>query len=170
MESAIAYGRMLKARFGDGGPDITMLGMGDDGHTASLFPYTPAVAETHHRCTAQFVEKSTTGAHLAHHDDRAIHQSVSHGPADDHRCLQGRKAKRSARRPDRFKPNARTTDQYPRPARPSGCSMSPPPHNCTSEQTVKPGPQRVMTHSSQKLIPPTFSNNYQTKTLHAPAP
>jgi 6-phosphogluconolactonase len=29
--------------------------MGDDGHTASLFPGTTALAETHHRCVANHV-------------------------------------------------------------------------------------------------------------------
>lgn len=57
-EAAAAYWLVLQEDLGgDGRFDLILLGMGADGHTASLFPDTPAVSERERSVVAVYVKK-----------------------------------------------------------------------------------------------------------------
>jgi 6-phosphogluconolactonase len=58
-QAARDYSQLLREKLNGNPPrfDLVLLGMGEDGHTASLFPNSPALLDTEHLVSAPYVEK-----------------------------------------------------------------------------------------------------------------
>lgn len=59
-QSAFLYEEKIRAVTGNQGLDMIMLGMGDDGHTASLFPHTKALYEEERWVLPNYIENKKT--------------------------------------------------------------------------------------------------------------
>jgi 6-phosphogluconolactonase len=59
-ENALAYEKLIKEKVSSGEFDLIMLGMGDDGHTASLFPHTHGLHTDGRWVIANYVPQKKT--------------------------------------------------------------------------------------------------------------
>lgn len=59
-EAAHRYEQVIRSKLPEGRFDLIMLGMGDDGHTASLFPHTEALGENERWVIENWVEQKKT--------------------------------------------------------------------------------------------------------------